>query len=352
MSEFTDFMAAISGQESGGNYGAINSRTGASGRYQIMPANIGPWSQKYLGRTVSVAQFRSDPGLQDQLATAVLQSYYNQHGLRGAAAAWYSGNPGSQNNYKKFRSNEPSVGEYVDKVLGRMGTARSTINSAAAPALAPEVVGTTVKRGKVSPLGAAVQQADLYQTMDPKEVIGKAIGLAGVGNGLELGLGAADGQQAVGSSIGETTKTETQYRMPVPKAGTTTTTTPAGASGGGTGNALRSGAVAKAMSFQGVPYVWGGTSPSGFDCSGLTQFALRSVGINIPRVSQAQDDIGPRIPLANAQPGDLIGFADGGHIAMYIGNGMMVEAPRPGLTVRSTQVRGAFAVDMSSYYKG
>ena len=357
MSEFDSFFSAIAGQESGGNYSAVNARTGASGKYQIMPQNIGAWSRQYLGRAVSVAEFRSSPAIQDQLARAVLQNYYNQYGLRGAAAAWYSGNPASAGNYKRFRSNEPSVGEYVDQVVGRMGTAQAAMAAAAVPALQAEAVKTTVKRGTVSPLAAAAPTADRYQTMDPQEVIGKALGLVGVGNGLELGLGAADAGGSVGSTVGQATQTQTEYRMPVPKSGTTTTTGDQAAaafsgSSGSSGNPLRAAAVAKATSFQGVPYVWGGTSPSGFDCSGLMQYSLGSVGIKLPRVSDMQDDMGPRIALTSAKPGDLIGFSGGGHIAMYVGNGMMVEAPRPGLTVRVTPVRGAFAVDMSRYYGG
>ena len=353
MSEFDSFFAAIAGQESGGNYSAINRSTGASGKYQIMPANIGPWSKQYLGRAVSVAEFRSSPAIQDQLARAVLQNYYNQYGLRGAAAAWYSGNPGAANNYSKV-SNGPSIGAYVDQVLGRMGNARANFEAASVPAVdQAQAVRTGVKRSASSALATPVDQPDLYQTLDPKEVVGRALGLVGVGNGLELGLGAADATQAVGSTIGKANETKTEYRMPVPQASTTTTTgNQASAAPGGTSNALRAAAVAKAVSFQGVPYVWGGTSPSGFDCSGLTQFSLASVGIRVPRVSQMQDKIGPRVPLDAAKPGDLIGFSGGGHIAMYVGNGMMVEAPRPGLTVRVTPVRGAFAVDMSRYYGG
>ena len=114
---FEQFFAAIAVQESGGNYDAINARTGASGKYQIMPANIGPWSQQYLGRKVSVAEFRSNPAIQEELARAVLYDYYNKWGARGAASAWYSGSPSGQSNYHRFQPNEPSIGEYVDQVL-------------------------------------------------------------------------------------------------------------------------------------------------------------------------------------------------------------------------------------------
>lgn len=347
MSEFDSLFSAIAGQESGGNYGAVNARTGASGKFQIMPANIGPWSQKYLGHTVSVAQFRSSPQIQEQLARAVLQDYYNKYGLRGAAATWYSGNPASASNYKRFRSNEPSVGEYVDSVIRRMGSNPGTADLQAAAA------GTvqTVKRDNTSSISSPTTMLDEAG----KPITISQLGLAGVGNGLELGLDAADGANALGQ-VGKAAQTQNlRIRMPATnQGGTTSTTGAASMAGGATGNALRQAAVSKALALsqQGIPYVWGGTSTRGFDCSGLTGYVLNGVGIKVPRVSDAQSNVGPHISLANAKPGDLIGFSGGGHIAIYVGNGMMVEAPRPGLTVRETPVRGAYAVDMSGFYHG
>ena len=332
MSEFDNLFGAIAGQESGGNYSAVNSRTGASGRFQIMPANVGPWSQKYLGRTVSLAEFRGNPAIQDQLARAVLQDYYNRYGVRGAAAAWYSGNPNSQGNYARFRSNEPSVGEYVDQVIRRMGSGNVPAQAAAASALR-----TLDKRAQPS----AYSPQD--QALPPK-----ALGLTSIAD-AGLGISAADGTDAVSAaSLAANPQTGT-ITLPAPKPAPQGTVS---FSGGGAGNALRDAAIQSALKYVGVPYVWGGTSPNGLDCSGLTQLSLRNIGISIPRVSQAQSNIGARIPLQNARPGDLIGFDGLGHIAMYIGNGQMVEAPRPGLQVRVVPVRGAFAVDMSAYYKG
>lgn len=351
--EFESFYGALVGQESGGNYRAVNARTGASGIGQIMPGNVGPWSQKYLGQKVSLAQYRADPALQDRLARAVLQDYYNKYGLRGAASAWYSGNPAKANNYTKFRSNEPSIGQYVDSVLGKMGKARAPYDAAAAQAIA---VGTTTRRGTSSALSSvavAQPKADRFQTVDPTEVTSQAVGLAGVGAGVELGLDKADGAGAVGQKIGETTETTTQYRMPDAPSGTTTTTGAAGGfTPGQTGNALRQAAIAKASQYLGTPYRWGGSQPGGFDCSGLLQYSLGSIGIKLPRVSQQQDRVGPRIALSAMKPGDLIGFNGSGHIAMYVGNGQMIEAPRTGLNVRIVPVRGNFGVDMSRFYGG
>ena len=86
-------------------------------------------------------------------------------------------------------------------------------------------------------------------------------------------------------------------------------------------------AVQAALSQQGVPYVWGGTTPAGFDCSGLTQWAYREAGLDIPRLAQEQDTAGVQVAQSELQPGDLAVWS--GHVAMYIGNGQMVEAGDP-----------------------
>jgi cell wall-associated NlpC family hydrolase len=104
-------------------------------------------------------------------------------------------------------------------------------------------------------------------------------------------------------------------------------------------------AVAAAIQFAeqqiGKPYLWGGTGPDAFDCSGLVMMAYRAAGINIPRTSEYQWDFGPRIPEDQAEPGDLVFFAgsdgtptDPGHVGLVIGNGQMIEAYATGFPIR------------------
>lgn len=83
-----------------------------------------------------------------------------------------------------------------------------------------------------------------------------------------------------------------------------------------------------AARYQGVPYLWGGTTPAGFDCSGFTQYVFRQVGINLPRTSAAQRGAGTVVSSADARPGDLVWWS--GHTAIYLGDGMIIDAPQPG----------------------
>ncbi|MFJ6756840.1 NlpC/P60 family protein [Streptomyces sp. NPDC091273] len=98
-------------------------------------------------------------------------------------------------------------------------------------------------------------------------------------------------------------------------------------------------AVAFAHGAIGKPYVWGATGPGSFDCSGLTQAAWRSAGVSLPRTTYTQINAGRRVSRDQLAPGDLVFFYSGvTHVGLYIGNGQMIHAPRPGSTVRLAPV--------------
>ncbi len=94
------------------------------------------------------------------------------------------------------------------------------------------------------------------------------------------------------------------------------------------------GVVGVALSYQGVPYVWGGASPGGFDCSGLVMYSYAQIGVSLPHSSYAQYNVGVAVPRDQLQPGDLVFFDGLGHVGLYIGGGMFVHAPHTGTVVQ------------------
>ncbi|MGW2839594.1 NlpC/P60 family protein [Streptomyces sp. NPDC001493] len=118
-------------------------------------------------------------------------------------------------------------------------------------------------------------------------------------------------------------------------SGSTGTTT------GSTTSASTKGAQALAFAESqiGKPYVWGATGPASYDCSGLTQAAWREAGVDLPRTTWDQVNVGTRVATADLQPGDLIFFYDDiSHVGIYKGDGMMVHAPKPGAYVREESI--------------
>jgi cell wall-associated NlpC family hydrolase len=112
-----------------------------------------------------------------------------------------------------------------------------------------------------------------------------------------------------------------------------------------------------AMSRRGLPYVYGGSGPATFDCSGLVQWSFAQAGITMPRVAADQALAGPSVPVSQLQPGDLLFYhtdptAPGyiSHVGMYLGNGWMIQAPQPGMDVEvipayfGTEFAGAIRV--------
>ncbi|MGW6206754.1 NlpC/P60 family protein [Streptomyces sp. NPDC055089] len=120
--------------------------------------------------------------------------------------------------------------------------------------------------------------------------------------------------------------------------------------GTGTGTGSGSGSDAdastkaeKVMAFArtqiGKPYVWGATGPASYDCSGLTQAAWKAAGVDIPRTTWDQVNVGTRIATEDLRPGDLVFFYDDiSHVGIYKGDGMMIHAPKPGANVREESI--------------
>ena len=144
---------------------------------------------------------------------------------------------------------------------------------------------------------------------------------------------------------------------------TSTEATAAGVSGisgssAAAGQSQLVGMLNAALSRQGLPYVWGAAGPTSFDCSGLVQWSFAEAGVRMPRVAADQARTGPAVPVSQLQPGDLLFYhtdpTDPGyisHVAIYLGNGKMIQAPQPGQAVEvvpadtGNEFAGAVRVD-------
>jgi peptidoglycan DL-endopeptidase CwlO len=111
------------------------------------------------------------------------------------------------------------------------------------------------------------------------------------------------------------------------------------------------GVVGVAMQYIGTPYVWGGASPSGFDCSGFVMYVFAQVGVSLPHYTVAQYNYpsAVSVPRNELQPGDLVFFAGLGHVGIYVGNGQFIHAPHTGESVRIDSLGGGW---YSSEYDG
>ncbi|MGY6025604.1 NlpC/P60 family protein [Streptomyces spinosirectus] len=129
------------------------------------------------------------------------------------------------------------------------------------------------------------------------------------------------------------------------QAGSSSSGSVSGSSSGSTSTSDSTYATkaAKTLAFAraqiGKPYVWGATGPGSYDCSGLTQAAWKAAGVSLPRTTYDQVNAGTTVSLTDARPGDLIFFYDDiSHVGIYIGNGMMIHAPKPGAYVREESI--------------
>ena len=128
-------------------------------------------------------------------------------------------------------------------------------------------------------------------------------------------------------------------------AQSTGTSTGSGSASGtsGSGSAASTAKADKALAFAraqiGKPYVWGASGPGSYDCSGLTQAAWKAAGVTLPRTTWDQVKAGTTVSVNSAQPGDLVFFYDDiSHVGIYIGDGMMIHAPKPGAYVREESI--------------
>lgn len=126
---FEQFLAAIAGQESGGlrdPYRVVNA-WGAVGKYQVLKSNIPQWSRAALGYSITWQKYRDSPELQEKIVRHRMKGYWDKYGARGAASAWYSGNP-TLHQSTRPQPGGPSIKSYVDSVIARASNMPATGN--------------------------------------------------------------------------------------------------------------------------------------------------------------------------------------------------------------------------------
>jgi peptidoglycan DL-endopeptidase CwlO len=146
---------------------------------------------------------------------------------------------------------------------------------------------------------------------------------------------AQQAQQAQQQSRQPAQQAQQQTQQQAPVSSRPSKSAPPSVAAISTNSGSASAMIAYAKQFLGVPYVWGGSTPSGFDCSGFTSYVFRSVGINLPRVSRDQQNVGTRISPSQVQPGDLVFRGSPAyHVGIYIGGGQYIHAPQTGDVVK------------------
>jgi cell wall-associated NlpC family hydrolase len=103
------------------------------------------------------------------------------------------------------------------------------------------------------------------------------------------------------------------------------------------------GVVGIAMRYLGTPYVWGGASPAGFDCSGFVMYVYAQIGVSLPHSSYSQYGYGSPVSQGDLQPGDLVFFDGLGHVGIYVGGGSFIHSPHTGDVVKISSMTGWYA---------
>lgn len=291
-----------------------------------------------LQTNAEVAGQRYD-AVESQLATAVTDSLLAQRRLAAARAAASDGRSALDDQARALYMSGGQVtllatvldAGSVDDALARIADVRS-LESATRRQQHDSAAAVVAAAHAAATLAALAHRVTTLQRQaaaaagQAQELVAQAQALLAAAN-ARVQLLVAEQQAAAAAAAAA------QFTAALAAAGNTGTLTPP--------TTAAAVAIAAARSKLGDPYLWGGTGPGAFDCSGLVQWAYAQAGIALPRVAAAQYGAGPHVPLAALAPGDLLFWATDitnpatiHHVGMYLGNGLMIDAPHTGSVVR------------------
>lgn len=213
--------------------------------------------------------------------------------------------------------------------------------------------GIAQSKQLVSGLEGEIQQ--LIQEEAARQERLRQQALAAIAAQEQQAAAAADDAPAIGGSVADAATADAGAAAPDATAEAAPSSAPEAAAPPPielppTDGSLGAQAVAIAMQYLGTPYVWGGSSPGGFDCSGLTAYAYGQVGISLSHYTGDQWNEGVRVPADQLLPGDLVFFhSDLHHMGMYIGNGQMIHAPQTGDVVKIAPLMSDYAGAVRPY---
>ncbi|UXY29411.1 C40 family peptidase [Streptomyces sp. HUAS TT20] len=282
--------------------------------------------------TFAAAQYRTGTAAPDT-ATFLLsnspQDYFDQTQLMGRMTSWQKGAVDDyvtqQSATMKKRQEAAKSLQTLTESQNELKTAKATVQKKLSSAR--ELLSTLTAQEKAR-LAAIEKQKQ-------EEAARQAAALAKKQAAEELAKKQAAEEAAKKAAASSSSSSSSSSGS----SGSSTSTGSTGSSSDSSYATKAAKAIAFARAQIGKPYVWGATGPDSYDCSGLTSAAWRAAGVSLPRTTWDQVNVGTTVSLTNAEPGDLIFFYDDiSHVGIYIGNGMMIHAPKPGAYVREESI--------------